>query len=63
MVRRWLVHRLCDLHTWLSLARFRVDDWLERLDPTVTTKAKGKLYWFDGNRVREQDLPMRVTRR
>lgn len=30
----WLVHRLCDLHTLLDLALFRVEDWLRKLDPS-----------------------------
>ena len=61
----WVVHRLCDLHTRLSLWQFAVEDWLERLDPTVPVSPRGsrwsgKLYWYDGRHVHEQILKGRV---
>jgi hypothetical protein len=64
-LKTWLVHRLCDLHTRLSLWRFGIDDWLERLDPTFPIPEVpplpqrcivGKLFWYDGRQVREQVL-------
>lgn len=61
----WLVYRLCDLHTLLSLAQFQVEDWLQTLDPTTPVPARGcraygKAYTYDGKQVHEQVLKFRV---
>jgi hypothetical protein len=64
-LKTWTVHRLCDLHTRLSLWQFDVEDWLERLDPTVPIPPKGcrttaKMYWYDGHQVHSQVLKGRL---
>lgn len=40
-VNRRLVWFLCDVHTCCQLFLFRVDDWLEYLDPTEPFEQRG----------------------